>query len=331
MAESTLSLSFDDLRAEIGYALGYTRNQANWDVNKVADISSYLKGGLRQFYNPPPLKPNLRPHEWSFMRPTTTLTTVASYSTGTIAIAAGVVTLTSGTFPSFGTATGEIVVTSTGVSYTVSTRDSSTQLTLTDTSVTVSSGASYSLGFPLYNLPDDWGSFIGPLTYRPGTSDLFGPVEVVGEYMIRSRRQANDTYARPQVAAVIPKTFTASTGQRFQISFWPTPDDAYVLTYRYNANPNTLSTGEYPLGGMRHAETILASCLAVAESKRAIADGNGQYKQRFMELLAASVSFDANTTAPDYLGINRDRSEWGYTPTGHDDFNNRVTVNGVVY
>ena len=329
MSESTLTLSLPDLQAEVGYMLGYTRGPWS-DANNVADIASVIRSGYRQFLIPPPLKPNMRPHEWSFMRPTTTLTTVASYSTGTITVVAGVVTLASGTFPSFGTAIGELTVTSTNTSYTVSTRDSGTQLTLTDTSVAVSAGASYTLGFPVYDLPDDWGSFIGPLTYRPGTGDLYGPVEVVGEHHIRSKRQGSDSFDRPQLAAVKPKTFTASTGQRFQISFWPTPDAAYVLTYRYNANPDAMTvTNLYHVGGMRFSECLLESCLAVAERK--MGDMAGIHHQAFMSLLAACVSFDANLMSPDFLGTNNDRSDWAGRSITHNDVNHNVTVNGVVY
>jgi hypothetical protein len=262
------------------------------------------------------------------MRPTTTLTTVASYSTGTVTIVAGVVTLASGTFPSFGTASGELTVTATGISYTVSTRDSSTQLTLTDTTVTAAALSTYTLGFPSYDLPADWGSFIGPITFRPGTGDMYGPIEVVGEYMIRTKRQANDEFARPQYAAVIPKTFDPTVGQRFSLTTWPTADDAYVLTYKYNANPNELTnTNKYHLGGMRHSELLLESCLACAERK--INDTAGVHQAAFMSLLASCVAFDANSTAPDYLGINNDRSDGRYADEHSGNY--FVPLNGQLY
>ena len=64
------------------------------------------------------------------------------YGTGTIAIASGVVTLSSGTFPAWA-ADGVLEVGA--AAYTVNTRDSGTQVTLDDLTVTVSSGAAYLL------------------------------------------------------------------------------------------------------------------------------------------------------------------------------------------
>lgn len=68
--------------------------------------------------------------------------TSTPYTTGTIGIAAGVVTLSGGTWPNWA-ANGRLTVS--GTTYTVNTRDSNTQLTLTNLSVTVTAGTSYSL------------------------------------------------------------------------------------------------------------------------------------------------------------------------------------------
>ncbi len=71
----------------------------------------------------------------------------STYYTGTVTIASGVVTLSSGTFPSWaGTAsTGASALNVAGTLYSVAQRDSGTQLTLTDTSVTVGSASAYVL------------------------------------------------------------------------------------------------------------------------------------------------------------------------------------------
>lgn len=73
--------------------------------------------------------------------------TLDRYSTGTVAVASGVVTLTGGSFPSYGTNAvysrrfylGSNI-------YAVATLNSATQLTLVDTSVNASSGTSYKFG-----------------------------------------------------------------------------------------------------------------------------------------------------------------------------------------
>lgn len=80
MAESTLSLSISELKAEIGHFLGYGRGtdlgEVAWTVPQTNDINDCLKSGLQQFYTPPQIAPNEAPHSWTFLRPFATLTII---------------------------------------------------------------------------------------------------------------------------------------------------------------------------------------------------------------------------------------------------------------
>ncbi len=305
MAESTLTVDYDILRREVGRYLGWDRNPAVWDSDQTTDGNDIINAGLRSFYVPAPLPGESAAHQWTFMRPVTTLTTTPPYSTGTIEIASGVVTLTGGTFPATA-ADGEL--TQAARTYSVNTRDSDTQLTLDDLTVTVAAGATYVLGWPVYTLPDDFGTLSGPITFQPGTSVLYSPIEIIGEHQIRTVRQRSDYVTYPQTAFIRIKAHAPTVGTRWEIGFWPTPNDAYVLSYRYNANPNTLtSTNKYPLGGMPHSETILESVLAAAERK--FNDGETQHRDEFRRNLAASISRDRQDGAPESLGYNADGSD----------------------
>ena len=74
MAEGTLSLEYADLRKSIGHFLGYKRDSTAWSQEQIDDIEEVLQAGLRQFYYPPePFQ-----HEWTFLRPVTTLATIAN-------------------------------------------------------------------------------------------------------------------------------------------------------------------------------------------------------------------------------------------------------------
>lgn len=324
MTESTLSLSFTTLRREVGDKLGLNTTVANWSSDETQLVNDIIRQGLTQFYTPPPV--NGRVHRWSFLRPVTTLTTVGPYSTGTIAIASGVVTLTSGTFPSWA-ALGEIQVE--GNSYSVNTRDGDTQVTLDDTTVTVSSGAAYTLARPAYTLGDDFGGMDGPITYRPGSASFYPSIEVTSAARIRQFRQNDDTTGRPVFAAIQPQAHVAATGTRFEILLYPIPDDVYVLTYRYKSRPNMIdATSLYPVGGMEHSQTILESCLAIVERK--LDDNRGVHHAAFMECLAGSVAHDIAEHTPDRLGYNGDASdalayEYGFLTTP------MVTFEGTQY
>jgi len=82
MSESSLSIAFVELRQIIGDFIGITRNTATWDTSQSNMVEEIIKQGIDQFYHPPAM---LDPrgtgkmiyYEWSFLRPSTTIVTVA--------------------------------------------------------------------------------------------------------------------------------------------------------------------------------------------------------------------------------------------------------------
>lgn len=80
MAESTLSLTSDQLRQIIGHHLGYGRGvdvgERAWTTPQTNTITQTLKTGLGWFYTPPALTPGAEPHSWSFLRPWADITLV---------------------------------------------------------------------------------------------------------------------------------------------------------------------------------------------------------------------------------------------------------------
>ncbi len=77
MAESTLSAAYTDLEGDVGHFLGYGRGttfqDAAWTVTQQNDIDRSIKGGLRKFY--------FCDFDWSFLKPTASLTLVSATST----------------------------------------------------------------------------------------------------------------------------------------------------------------------------------------------------------------------------------------------------------
>ena len=61
---------------------------------------------------------------------------------------------------------------------------------------------------------------------------------------------------------------------------------------------------------MPHAETILESCLAIAEQR--MENQSGIHSQKFVERLTASVAHDKQYYTPERGGYNADRSDHGY-------------------
>lgn len=173
-----------------------------------------------------------------------------------------------------------------------------------------------------YDLPDDFGAANGDWTYAPNVT--YQPLRVTGEARIRTLRQQTTAQRRPEMVAVRAKASAGTTGQRFEAMLWPTPNAVYVLTYRYQALPSKLSAANpYPLGGVAHAETILASCLAAAEMQEE--QQHGAQWQSFMERLSASIREDQRQ-APEVLGSygrgGDDGRRWVRAPSA-------TTYNGV--
>lgn len=260
MAESSLSLSYLDYRKEVGGFLGWGRTFESWSQQQLNAVDDVIASGLRQFYVPPLTPGQQSAHVWSFLRPVTTLTTVA---------------------------------------------------------------ADYD-----YTLPDDFASIDGPFTYA-ATVQQWPPAQIVGERVIRELRQAVDRSGRPEVAAIRSLASDGTNGQRFEVVFYPTPNAAFTLTYRYNLMPSILSAeNPYPLGGELHAQTIRESCLAIAEQQ--FNDTIGIHTQLFMQRLEASIRMDQRNSAPDLYGYNGDNSR---DPGACVRCENRafVTYNGVLY
>lgn len=116
-------------------------------------------------------------------------------------------------------------------------------------------------------------------------------ISVVDEASLRQLQKTAPASGLPKYAAIRPKKQAGDGVQRWEVVFYPTPDDTDTLYYRYTVAPNPVSeTRKWPYGGRQHAETILQSCLAVAEERETKQEGPAS--GRFMQRLLASVQFD---------------------------------------
>lgn len=348
MAESTLSSEFTELRENIARFFGFGRLRANWTPDQARDINSVLRRGIRQFLIPPPINPNsVDPidrvgHTWSFLRPTTTILVWPAIATNTGETVTGgthSTTLNETTLTYAGTGASpppfhvsmvcqDIVVTGVGTFTIKEYLSTSTVKVIGDASA--ASGATFSIAAGNYGLPDDFGGIEGPVNYV--TDTIYPPITITSESRIRSQRQREDALStfRPRLGAVRPCTTGGQTGQRFELMLWPKPDADYTLEYKYIVNVDAItSASKFPVGGMQHSETILASCIALAEHLLEPQPRVHRAHERFMRQLAASVSRDRMANTPDSFGLNLDRSSASITL---DDLrrDRYVTVNGVI-
>lgn len=176
-----------------------------------------------------------------------------------------------------------------------------------------------------YDLPSELMGIEGDITFVTTTTSYI-PVRQVNEKVIRDFRQsATSATGIPRLFALRAKEHVQTKQQGFELLLSPTPDAAYEIEYLMNVAGRALTdAARFPFGGAIHADTIVESCLAVAE--RDIDRMEGPSAVEFERRLQASISIDSQMRqAPSILGINRDTSD------GQDRYVRRRTDVGVLY
>ncbi len=240
--------TYAKMKEVVALVAGWDRTTANWSTDRDNLFETLKKDALSRFEGAYP---------WSFLYKWASLELTPAYETGTIAIASGVVTLTGGTFPSWA-AQGDLWVEDDDETrrYSVSTRDGNTQITLNDTSVAVTAGATYALKRHFYDLPSDFGGTLDRgFAFRRDSVYAGHVIKLVGlsEYQQLDREVGTITGA-PRYCAL-----QADSVSSWLVGFTPLPTGTLFLDYRYKLVPADVTSGNSPYGGGLHAETILAS------------------------------------------------------------------------
>lgn len=175
------------------------------------------------------------------------------------------------------------------------------------------------------DLPDQLGRVLGQFHFPQ--SDYRVPVVQVSEDRYQALNSSSESTGSPRVARVRHKAKQDATGQRLEVSWWPIPDAAYSLTYQYEAYTGKLNAAnKYPLGGMRNAELVLQSCLAVAE--RRANDERGLHTEDFERLLRAAVAQDRRLGAQTFGHMGSFERTSALPRHGEGD-SHTITYNGV--
>lgn len=307
MAASTLTLTRDDLRKAVGNMLGLGIDVTAWEADVVTRIDMCVDIGCRWVYEPELLPNEVNVHIWSFMQPKLMAFALTQpYSTGTVTVVDGVVTGAGTTFPIWA-ADGEFVVD--GISYSVSTRDSATQLTLDDTSVDADALSVYTLQQVDYTLPELFGGFTGDLYLNQTNNSLGYVLERASKEELLSLQKSGvaDFASQPCRFAIFAKDQTGAADQRWMLTVWPLPDAVYTITGFYVWNPYRLTSAlPYPMGGLPLSECLREAVLAATEVE--FKGEAGIHNQLFRSKLAAAISFDRQVSNPGLLGQNLDMS-----------------------
>lgn len=177
------------------------------------------------------------------------------------------------------------------------------------------------------DMPDDFGRLIDGFAYEEDAQRP-GVVADVGEGKIRRLRQQMSETGKPRVAGLRKKALPdpATSGQRQEIMWYPTPDATYTLSYRYEVLVDKLTDASpYPVGSMKHAETLRLSVLAMADAM--INDNVGIHHDNFLRALVASVARDTKEGAK-FFGNVGCHGEYE-SDNGEETYNYTLSVGGV--
>ena len=319
--ESTLSPLYADLVTAIQDAFP--------DLTDTALLARLIKEAYLMFLYPADVL-GKGSHTWSFLSPSTTLSTIEEYSTGTVDVTDGdaTVELSGGTWPSWAESATIAITDDDGDEheFTVEERTDNDTIELAEEwDGDTDTGLSYTIHYhPAdYDLPASFGGLIGEQIVLESTDEYYPPMKVISPEQIQRFRLGYSTASTPRYAAIQPKAFVSATGSRWELLIFPEPDDDYTARYRYNVNPDAVASGQYPIGGAQHALTIRAACRARAEMKMG-GGVRGHYFAEFADCLKASIQQDEGFKAKN-LGYNKDDSDAEY---GYDRLADGVLYNG---
>lgn len=167
-------------------------------------------------------------HPWPERYAEATITTLSPYSTGTVASSGATITGTGTTFPAtFTAALARFAASYASPFYTVSTRDSATQLTLSESyAETALSGSTYVYYQDIYNLASDVDELVDVRLLKAGQH---GPIAAVLEKRLDEQAYIPGSAGTPIVYSMVGQS---SAGLK-RVRLWPVPDNVYRLKYRY--------------------------------------------------------------------------------------------------
>ncbi len=157
-----------------------------------------------------------------------------------------------------------------------------------------------------YLLPSGFGNISGQLAFDPAERKRSVVVVPYGDIAMMRRDLRRGA---PRFAAIVSTNVMGGDGQRKRLHLYPTPDRAYTLSFRADADEGKLNATNrpYPLGGHAYAELVLESCLSIAEQR--VNDEAGLHTQNFNAMLEAAVTRDFRQGAQDF-GFMGDTHDW---------------------
>ena len=287
---ATLMLTFADLYGEAGLEIYDTRTPATTELTESKLIAN--RAYLRFIDN----------MDWTFLTPETSIVLWPTTTTTAVTVATTTLTVAAQTF--YPSMVGHaIVATTSGTIYTITAVASGGLSCTVDAAATADNGDTFTITADgNYALPASCQEIIGEISYPSNT----GRRSITGKSpdWIRQRRSAGPATSDPYYFAEEATEFVTATGQRRRLMVYPTTSTLRTMGIVYRVHPTTMvETGDFPIGGEKHAMTILACVRAECERRSGGTANSGVREQEYQQALAVSVERD-NRNLAQSVGYN---------------------------
>jgi len=288
---SAFSLDNSEVVRAVLHELGLGRDPTLMDAATEADVRAVIRSGLRRFYFP--TVDNGTVYNWRFLEKWHAIPAEPVFSTGTIAVSAGTVTLTGGVWPSDIT---NYFIRVSGHALFVTARNSDTEVLVSHNQLTVAAGAAFTAEKYRYALPSDFGHWRDGVVYAAGGGGLGTSHALAGssESELRLRyaigQSAGDGSTAHYAISSVPDAAA------FSILFWPIPEAGAFIQGVYVAEPDDNLPASLTAPGNivqvqpAYAEAVLEAILSAAEEYSN--NIQGVHTARFESALHRAIQHD---------------------------------------
>lgn len=278
---ASLQLTRAEVFSNLSTLLGVNRTYGSLDSQTQSDFQRVWRSGFRKF---------LAAHEWRHLEERHTFVIPAAQESSTITVVDGVVTLASGTWPSW--AANGVLITSEGV-FEVNTRDGDTQLTLYDTSYDDAALTTYVLRPVKFDLPSNFARFIEPLTLENQQSHELDELPMLPEWTLRAvGGNVTPILDKPEAFTLFQSVDETTNAFTPFLKVYPIPDAQYTVTGVIGVTlDDTLSSADsVAICNPLFAELLQEAILSSGEIM--FRGGPGKHTKNFADWLPSFIQKD---------------------------------------
>jgi hypothetical protein len=238
--------------------------------------------------------------DWVCLHPSATIDLWGTV-TGTMTVTgSGLIITDSTNSPFLATMVGHTIVSTNG-SYVIDAFTSTSVVTVTSTAAADTGEAFTITNSGNYTMPATFAYMDTEPIFNAADTGL-GNIRQATAAEILSLRAGSSGGTYAALWAVTPHAFTAATGQLWDLIFWPTPTSSDTVTIQYRINPAAMSLDtEYPVGGNAFNLAVRAYALRAAE--RTKQQNNGVREAQAKAALQAALIEDHRERARGPIAI----------------------------